>query len=126
MGYKSILAGVWAFLAMAMVPGKGHLKFDESFKDLGDVKQGGVTHCSFAFTNSGDHKFKIFSVVAASDCLNVHPIKDSIIDVDAGGEIQIDFDTNKRKKGEFAFGITVTSNADNREVKLKMFGTLVE
>ncbi len=124
MTYKSVLTGLSAFLFLAMTPGKGHLKFDESFKDLGEVKQGEIKSYSFSFTNSGDKKLKLKSVVAMSECLIIEPIKDSVIEADATGEIIVNFDTNKHTKGDFAFGITVNSNADNKEVKLKMFGIL--
>jgi hypothetical protein len=125
MSYKSLIIGLSALLLMAMVPGRGHLKFDESFKDLGEVKQGDTKTYSFTFTNTGDKKLKIASVSAVSNCLKVLPIKDSVLAPDAGGEILIEFDTMKHTPGEFAFGITVNSNADNKEVKLKMFGALV-
>ncbi len=122
---KSIFISLSALLLMSMVPGRGHLKFDESFKDLGNLKQGETNTYTFSFTNSGDKKLKIISVLTASNCLAVIPVKDSIIEPEAGGEIQVEFDTNKRKTaGEFSFGITINSNADNKEVKLKLFGVL--
>jgi hypothetical protein len=124
MRYTSVIIGISVLFFMAMIPGKGHLKFDESFKDLGIVKQGEINTYSFSYTNSGDKKVRMASVVAASTCLHIQPIKDSIIEPEATAEIIVDFDTNKHAKGEFAFGITVNSNADNREVKLKMFGVL--
>lgn len=124
MSYKSVLIAVSAFIFLAMVPGRGHLKFDESFKDLGEVTQGDIKTYSFAFTNTGDKKLKIASVVVVSNALKIEPIKDSIIEPDGTGEIIVEFDTNKKPKGEFAFGITVNSNADNKEVKLKLFGVL--
>ncbi len=127
MSYKSIFAILPALFLMAMIPGRGHLKFDESFKDLGEVKRGETKSYSFSFANTGDKKVKIASVITASECMRVLPIKDSIIEPDGSGEILLEFDTNKRRSnGEFSFGITVNSNADNKEVKLKMFGSLAE
>ncbi len=124
MRFNSIFAGVLAFLFMSMVPGRGHLKFDESFKDLGSIKQGGIETFSFSYSNTGDKKVRISSVTALSSGVKIVPIKDSIIDVNADAEIKIEFDTNKHAKGDFAFGVTVNSNADNKEVKLKLFGVL--
>lgn len=121
---KSILIILSALFFTAMIPGKGHLKFDESWKDLGTIKQGDINTYTFSYTNTGEKKVRINSVLVASNCLYVQPIKDSIIEIDATAEIMIDFDTNKKNKGDFAFGITVNSNADNKEVKLKMFGVL--
>ena len=48
MGYKSVIIGLSAIILMAMVPGRGHLKFDESFKDLGELKQGETKTYSFS------------------------------------------------------------------------------
>ena len=124
MTHKSGILWLSALFLMATVPGKGHLKFDDSFKDTGTVKKGSLQTYAFAFTNTGEKKIRITSVIAYSECLSVQPIKDSIIEPDAGGDIVIVFDTNKHQIGDFSFAITVNSNADNKEVKLKMFGKL--
>jgi len=124
MGVKSIFIGLSAIFCLSFLLMRGHLKFDESFKDLGNIKQGDINTYTFNFTNTGDSKVKISSVVAISPSLYVQPISDSIIPPDGTGQILIDFDTNKHAIGEFAFGISVNSNADNREVKLKIFGVL--
>ncbi len=110
---------------MAMVPGRGHLKFDESFKDAGEVKQGNVEHYEFPFSNTGDKKVKISSVISGTEGVILH-LADSIIEPDNSSLISVDFDTRKRKPGDFSLAVTVNSNADNKEVKLKIFGTLVE
>ncbi len=124
MRYKSVILGFSFFFLMATVPGKGHLSFEESFRDLERVKQGGIYSYSFIFANVGEKRVKISSVIAFSDCLTIMPLKDSLYENDEDGEIIIEFDTNKHAKGDFAFAIDVNSNADNKKVKLKLFGTL--
>jgi hypothetical protein len=120
---KSAIACISAIFLMAMVPGKGHLSFESSFLDLGKIKKGDVKHFTFNFTNSGDRKVKITSVYTAAECLKVS-LKDSIVEPAAESAIYIVFDTDARKAGDFTFGVNVNSTADNREIKLKLFGKL--
>lgn len=125
MRFKVLILLLSGLFIMAFVPGKGHLRFDESFKDVGEVKKGGIEHYEFAFTNTGDKKVKISSIVSAAEAVTLH-LADSLVEPDNSSVISIDFDTQKRKPGDFSFAVTVNSNADNKEVKLKVFGTLVE
>ncbi len=56
MTHKSGILWLSALFLMATVPGKGHLKFDDSFKDTGTVKKGSLQTYAFAFTNTGEKK----------------------------------------------------------------------
>jgi hypothetical protein len=125
---KSAIACISAIMLMATapsVPGKGHLSFESSFLDLGTLKKGDLKHYTFNFTNSGERKVKINSVVTEAECLHVS-LKDSLVEPAAESAIYVVFDTEARKTGNFTFGVNVNSTADNKEVKLKLFGTLVE
>lgn len=121
-----LISAVVALFSLATVcaqNAKPTITFGESVHDFGTVveSQGTVTHV-FEFTNSGGQPLIVHNVQASCGCTTPEWSRNPI---QAGGKgtVKVTFDP-KNRPGNFNKMITVTSNAQNANVVLRIVGNV--
>ena len=93
--------------------------------NFGDVTQGEkVTH-NFTITNSGGELLKIEDVRASCGCTAAVTEKNELKPGEST-QIKVEFNSQGRKGNQVKFIYVRTNDKDNSEVKLKLFGNVVE
>lgn len=96
--------------------------FDKMVHDYGTIEQGGDGNCEFTFTNTGKEPLVLTAVRASCGCTVPEWPKEPIAPGKTG-VIKIKYDT--RRLGPINKSITVTSNAVNSMVALRITGSVV-
>jgi hypothetical protein len=101
---------------------QGVLKFETESHDFGTLAEGPVATYSFKLTNTGTAPVVISRAMASCGCTTPEWSKDPI-KPGATSEIKVGYNTSGRP-GAFKKTITVTSNAENSTVILRINGTV--
>ncbi len=101
---------------------QGVLKFETESHDFGDLQEGPVATYSFKVTNTGTAPVVISRAMASCGCTTPEWSKDPILP-GASSSIKVGYNTSGRP-GAFAKTITVTSNAENSSVILRINGNV--
>lgn len=101
---------------------QGVLKFETESHDFGTLAEGPVATYSFKLTNTGNAPVVISRAMASCGCTTPEWSKDPIMP-GATSEIKVGYNTSGRP-GAFKKTITVTSNAENSTVILRINGTV--
>ncbi|KPM46602.1 DUF1573 domain-containing protein [Jiulongibacter sediminis] len=101
---------------------QGVLKFETESHDFGTLAEGPVATYSFKLTNTGTAPVVISRAMASCGCTTPEWSKDPIMP-GATSEIKVGYNTSGRP-GAFKKTITVTSNAENSTVILRINGTV--
>lgn len=95
--------------------------FDKLVHDYGTITQGDNGTCNFTFTNNGISPLVLSNVRASCGCTIPEWPKEPIA-AGASGIIKVKYDTNR--VGSFSKSITVSSNAVNSSVVLRITGNV--
>lgn len=119
-----LLIGFGFFLGLSAQNSKPVISFEKKIHDFGDVKEdGGKVTYSFEFTNTGSQPLVIHNVQTSCGCTSPEwtrtPIQKS-----AKGMIKVTFDP-KGRPGNFNKSITLTSNAEEASVMLRITGKVL-
>jgi len=95
--------------------------FDKMVHDYGTITQGDNGSCDFTFTNKGTSPLVLSDVRASCGCTIPEWPKEPIA-AGATGVIKVSYDTNRI--GNFSKSITVSSNAINPSVVLRITGNV--
>lgn len=118
--FTAIIALVLA-CGYAMAQGKSKIVFDESTHNFGSFKESdGVQTTTFKFKNSGDVPLVLASVRASCGCTTPKWTREPVAP-GANGEIQVSYNP-KNRPGSFNKSVTVSSNAENKTVVLRITG----
>jgi hypothetical protein len=101
---------------------QGVLKFEKESHDFGTLSEGPVATYSFKVTNTGTAPVVISRAQASCGCTTPEWSKDPILP-GASSTIKVGYNTSGRP-GAFAKTITVTSNAENSSVILRINGNV--
>jgi hypothetical protein len=101
---------------------QGVLKFETESHDFGTLAEGPVATYTFKLTNTGTAPVVISRAMASCGCTTPEWSKDPIMP-GATSEIKVGYNTSGRP-GAFKKTITVTSNAENSSVVLRINGTV--
>ncbi len=101
---------------------QGVLKFEKESHDFGDIAEGPVATYNFKVTNTGTAPVVISRAMASCGCTTPEWSKDPILP-GASSVIKVGYNTSGRP-GAFAKTITVTSNAENSSVILRINGNV--
>ncbi len=125
---STVLIGVFAFFFFAttgnLSENEGslpHIKFEKVVHDYGVVTQNGDGKFSFTFENTGKEPLIIQNVRSSCGCTVAKRPTEPILPGESAS-ISVKYDT--RRLGPFHKNITVTSNADNKTVVLKIKGEI--
>ncbi|MGR3810821.1 DUF1573 domain-containing protein [Jiulongibacter sp. NS-SX5] len=99
---------------------QGVLKFETESHDFGTLEEGPVATYTFKVTNTGSAPVVISRAMASCGCTTPEWSKDPIMP-GATSEIKVGYNTSGRP-GAFKKTITVTSNAENSTVILRING----
>ncbi len=120
---KRVLFTFIALMAFAVAThAQGVLKFETETHDFGDLNEGPVATYTFKVTNTGNAPVVISRAMASCGCTTPEWSKDPILP-GASSAIKVGYNTSGRP-GAFKKTITVTSNAENSTVILKINGTV--
>lgn len=97
----------------------GELSFDKDILDYGNITSTDSGLRTFTFTNTGDAPLTISKVKTSCGC-TVPNYKKAAIMPGETGKIEVKYDT--KRIGKFSKTLTVTSNAKNSSVQLKIRG----
>jgi hypothetical protein len=98
---------------------KAKIVFESLTHDFSTITQGGDGNCVFKFVNEGVAPLILSNVQASCGCTTPSWTKDPVMP-GVAGEIKVHYDTNRL--GTFSKSITVTSNAVNSPVVLRISG----
>jgi hypothetical protein len=98
------------------------ITFEESVHDYGTIEQGSDGTCYFQFTNSGKEPLILQKPRSSCGCTVPTWPKTPILGGE-GDKIKVTYNT--RKIGSFNKTVTVTSNAKNKTVVLRITGKVV-
>jgi hypothetical protein len=98
---------------------KAKIVFVSLTHDFSIITQGGDGNCVFSFKNEGKAPLILSNVQASCGCTTPSWTKDPVMP-GVSGEIKVHYDTNRL--GTFSKSITVTSNAENSPVVLRISG----
>ncbi|MFV0267690.1 MAG: DUF1573 domain-containing protein [Draconibacterium sp.] len=109
----------------AMAQGKAKIVFDEMEHNFGSFKEAdGVQTTTFKFKNSGDVPLVLSNVRASCGCTTPKYTREPVAPGESG---TIDVSYNpKNRPGSFNKTVTVSSNAENAAVVLKISGTVAQ
>jgi len=100
---------------------KAKIVFASMDHDYGTIDRGADGDCVFKFKNEGKAPLILSNVKASCGCTTPMWTKEPVAP-GASGEIKVHYDTNRI--GSFSKTITVSSNAENATVMLRIFGTV--
>ena len=89
--------------------------------DYGTITKGADGDCVFKFKNEGKAPLILSNVKASCGCTTPMWTKEPVMP-GASGEIKVHYDTNRI--GAFSKTITVSSNAENATIMLRILGTV--
>lgn len=126
---KKMLSGIICFLFISVGAiaqqssraGGDSVIFDKLVHDYGTISQGANGYCEFTFTNNGKTPLLLTSVNASCGCTAPEWTKEPILPGEKG-VIKVKYNTNLL--GGFNKAITVSSNAINSPVVLRVRGTI--
>jgi hypothetical protein len=98
---------------------KAKITFEKLVHDFSVINAGGDGNCVFKFKNDGVAPLILSNVQASCGCTTPSWTREPVAP-GASGEIKVHYDTNRI--GTFAKTITVTSNAENSPVMLRISG----
>jgi hypothetical protein len=98
---------------------KAKIVFETLVHDFSVINVGGDGNCVFKFKNEGTVPLVLSNVQASCGCTTPSWTKDPVKPSETG-EIKVHYDTNRL--GAFSKSITVTSNAENSPVILRISG----
>ena len=100
------------------------ITFEKEVHDFGDIKEdAGPYEYEYTFSNTGDEPLKLIKVKASWGCTSPSWSTGSI-DPGKKGFVKVKY-LSKNRPGRFGKSITVTSNAENKVIKLKVKGTVI-
>lgn len=100
-------------------PNAAEIKFVSDVHDYGKIQKGADGNCEFKFTNVGKEPLIITNAKGSCGCTVPNWPKDPIKPGESG-VIKVHYDTNR--PGAISKTVTVTSNAKNSNVVLKIKG----
>jgi hypothetical protein len=98
------------------------ISFESTEIAYGTVAFDSPTFRYFKFTNTGDEPLVIFRCIATCSCYEAYCPEEAIMP-GVSDSVKVYYDT--QKPGAFTKSITVTSNAMNSPVRLKISGTVL-
>jgi len=98
---------------------KAKIVFETLTHDFSTISKGGDGNCVFKFTNEGKAPLILSNVQSSCGCTTPSWTREPVIP-GATGEIKVHYDTNRI--GSFSKTITVTSNAENSPIVLRISG----
>jgi hypothetical protein len=98
---------------------KAKIVFESVNHDFSIITVGGDGNCVFKFMNDGTAPLILTNVQASCGCTTPSWTREPVMP-GVGGEIKVHYDTNRL--GTFSKTITVTSNAENSPVMLRISG----
>ena len=100
------------------------IKFENEVHDFGNIKEDkGPYEYEFTFSNTGDEPLKLIKVKASWGCTSPSWSTGSI-NPGEKGFVKVKY-TSENRPGKFNKSITVTSNAENKVIKLKVKGKVI-
>ena len=118
-----LIFGVFGLFAQTSVTStQDSIVFDKTVHDYGTIIQGGNGNCEFDFTNKGKTPLMLNNVRSSCGC-TVPEWPRKPIEPGKTGIIKVKYNTSKF--GGFTKSITVTSNAKNSIVILKIKGNVI-
>ncbi|MFO7869115.1 MAG: DUF1573 domain-containing protein [Bacteroidales bacterium] len=108
-------------LSMVAQEKQDSIKFDKTMHDFKTLSQGGDGTCQFTFVNEGDNPIILSNVRSSCGC-TVPKWPRKPIQPGESGVIDVKYNTNRI--GRFNKSITVSSNAVNSPVVLRIMGTV--
>jgi hypothetical protein len=108
-----------ATTAPADTTAKAKIVFENLEHNFATINAGGDGSCSFKFKNEGKAPLVLSNVQASCGCTTPSWTREPVKPGESG-EIKVKYDTNRI--GSFSKTITVTSNAENSPIILKIFG----
>lgn len=109
-------------VATAQPASQDSIIFDKLVHDYGTVQKGGDGNCVFTFTNKGQKPLVLSNVRASCGCTTPEWTK-TPVNPGETGIIKVKYNTNL--PGTFNKSVTVTSNAANSSVLLRIKGQVV-
>lgn len=120
---KKVLFTAVAVLFFAFASNaQGVLKFEAESHDFGTINEGPIANYSFKVTNTGNAPVVISRAQASCGCTTPEWSQDPILP-GASSTIKVGYNTSGRP-GAFAKTITVTSNAENSSIILRINGSV--
>ncbi|HNW50070.1 MAG TPA: DUF1573 domain-containing protein [Prolixibacteraceae bacterium] len=105
--------------AAADTTAKAKIVFETLAHDFSVITAGGDGNCSFRFKNEGNAPLILSNVQASCGCTTPSWTREPVMP-GTEGEIKVHYDTNRI--GTFSKSITVTSNAVNSPIVLRISG----
>ena len=118
----SIITLFICFLAFSQEK-KAEIKFEENLIDYGEIEYNSDGKRTFKFTNIGEAPL-IFNRISSSCGCTVPKKPDQPIKPGESAEIEVEYDT--KRIGVFIKAISVSSNAINSNVVLRIKGEVLE
>ncbi|MFV0590424.1 MAG: DUF1573 domain-containing protein [Draconibacterium sp.] len=107
----------------AVAQGKAKIEFDESSHNFGSFKESdGIQTTTFSFKNNGDVPLVLSNVRASCGCTTPKWTREPVAP-GGSGSISVSYNP-KNRPGTFNKTVTVSSNAENSTVILKISGTV--
>ena len=125
LGITFFLAGAFAQNTDAPVVNKNApvINFEKTTHDYGTVVKGGDGFCEFKFKNTGIEPLILSNVTSSCGCTVPEWPREPILK-GKSNTIKVKYDTNR--VGPINKTVTVTSNATNGSIQLRIIGTVVE
>jgi len=98
---------------------KAKIVFETMVHDFSVINYGGDGNCVFKFKNEGTAPLILSNVQASCGCTTPSWTREPVMP-GVSGEIKVHYDTNR--VGSFSKSITVTSNAENSPIVLRISG----
>ena len=102
---------------------KAEIKFDENLIDYGEIEYNSDGKRTFKFTNIGEAPL-VFNRISSSCGCTVPKKPEQPVKPGESGEIEVEYDT--KRIGVFIKAISVSSNAVNSNVVLRIKGEVLE
>ena len=118
----SIITLFICFLALSQEK-KAKIKFEENLIDYGEIEYDSDGKRTFKFTNIGEAPL-VFNRISSSCGCTVPKKPDQPINPGESAEIEVEYDT--KRIGVFIKAISVSSNAINSNVVLRIKGEVLE
>lgn len=112
---------IGAFAQTDQTSTQDSIAFDKTEHDYGTITQGADGNCVFSFVNKGKAPLILSNVQASCGCTTPEWTRTPVAPGEKGA-IKVKYDTNR--VGSFNKSITVTSNAVNASVVLRIKGNV--